>query len=57
VRVTGGLRVDAVEVAVFLEQPQGWLKVGCLWEPSSRGGSVGVAAAELGPVGAGDPVQ
>jgi hypothetical protein len=42
---------------VLLEQPKGWLEVGGLEEAAARGGSVGIAAAELGAIGPGDPVQ
>jgi hypothetical protein len=57
VGVAGGLGVDPAEVAVFFEQPQGWLEVGGLGEAAAGGGGVGVAAAELGPAAAADPVQ
>jgi hypothetical protein len=42
---------------VLFEESEGWLEVGGLGEPAAGGGCVGVAAAELGPVGAADPVQ
>ena len=56
-RVTGGLRLDASQIPVLLEQGQRWLEVGRLREPSPRGRLVGIAAGELGAVGAGEPVQ
>src|SRR5215217_4125136 len=45
--VPGGLRVDPAQVAMLLEQPEGWLEVGGLGEPAAGGGQMGVAAAEL----------
>jgi len=42
---------------MLLEQGEGRVKVGGLAEAAAGGGHVGVAAAELGPAGAADPVQ
>ena len=42
---------------MFLQQGEGWFQVGGFAEPPARGARVGVAAAELNPVGANDPVQ
>jgi hypothetical protein len=42
---------------VLLQQGEGWLQVGGFAEAAPGGSGVGVAAAELGPVGAADPVQ
>jgi hypothetical protein len=53
----GGFRVDAAEVAVLLEQPEGGFEVGGRGEAAAGGGSVGISTAELGAVGPGDPVQ
>ena len=56
VRVPGWFGIDPAEVAVLLQQPQGWLEVGGLAK-ATAGGLVGVAAAELDLVGAADPIQ
>jgi hypothetical protein len=42
---------------VLLQQPQGGFEVGGLGEPAAGGGHMGIPAAELGPVGAADPVE
>src|SRR6266545_5868120 len=47
VRVAGWFRVGAAEVAVLLQQRQGWVQVGGLAEAAAGGGPVGVAAGEL----------
>jgi len=54
---SGGVGVDAAQIPVLLEQAQGGVEVGGLWEPAPGGGGVGVAAGELDLIGAGDPVQ
>ena len=56
-RVPGGFGIDAAQIPVLLEQAEGRLEVGGLGEAAARSGHVGVAAAELDLVGAGDPVQ
>ena len=52
----GRVGVDATQPAVLLQQGQGGLEVGGFAE-AAAGGLVGVAAAELGSAGAGDPVE
>ena len=52
----GRIGVDAAQIPVLLQQPQGWLQVGGLAE-AAAGGLVGVAAAELDLVSSADPVE
>jgi hypothetical protein len=56
VEILGGFGVDPAQIAMLLQQPQGWLEIGGLVE-AAAGGLVSVAAAELDLAGAGDPVQ
>ena len=52
----GRVGVDATQLPVLFQQGEGRLQVGGLAE-AAAGGLVGVAAAELGSAGAGDPVE
>jgi hypothetical protein len=57
VRVAGWLGIGATEVAVLLEEGEGWVEVGGFAEAAAWGGVVGGAAGELLVAGAVDPVQ